>query len=136
MASLYQLFTRSRLAFADGLCWLHSAPALPLTVDRLLLPLAHAQAQIAECDIALGGGSRDALVLTGEREQHLSTAIASLDELVSNLCQKAGLLRRQVPVAGRAACRRRILPLLSLLTSLFRGILMSLSCSDQICCDC
>ncbi|ELE9684023.1 hypothetical protein ACK3RO_004645 [Enterobacter kobei] len=98
MASLYQLFTRSRLAFADGLCWLHSAPALPLTVDRLLLPLAHAQAQIAECDIALGGGSRDALVLTGEREQHLSTAIASLDELVSNLCQKAGLLRRQVPV--------------------------------------
>lgn len=38
MASLYQLFTRSRLAFADGLCWLHSAPALPFTVDRLLLP--------------------------------------------------------------------------------------------------
>lgn len=98
MASLYQLFTRSRLAFADGLCWLHSAPALPFTVDRLLLPLAHAQAQIAECDIALGGGSRDALVLSGEREQHLSTAITSLDGLVSNLCQKAGLLRRLVPV--------------------------------------
>ncbi|ECQ9991306.1 MAG: hypothetical protein RSD49_14370 [Hafnia sp.] len=98
MTSLYQLFTRSRLAFADGLCWLHSAPALPFTVDRLLLPLAQAQAQIAECDIALGGGSRDALVLSGEREQHLSTAITSLDGLVSNLCQKAGLLRRLVPV--------------------------------------
>lgn len=98
MISLYQLFARSRLALADSLCWLHSAPSLPFSVDRLLLPLAQAQALIAECDIALGGGSRDALLLSCEGEHALTTAIADLDDLVSNLCQKAGLLHRLVPV--------------------------------------
>ncbi|KGA36252.1 hypothetical protein KU74_07240 [Pectobacterium brasiliense] len=98
MTSLYQLFTRSRLALADDLCWLHSATALPFSVNQMLLPLAQAQGLIAECDIALGGGSHDALVLSSESGPALTTAIAALDDLVSNVCHKVGLLRRQVPV--------------------------------------
>lgn len=98
MASLYQLFTRSRLAFADGLCWLHSAPALPFTVDRLLLPLAQVQAQIAECDIALGGGSHDALVLSDDALSKLAANFNELDKVVISLCEKVGVLRRLPPV--------------------------------------
>lgn len=85
-------------AFADGLCWLHSAPALPFTVDRLLLPLAQVQAQIAECDIALGGGSRDALVLSDDALSKLAANFNELDKVVISLCEKVGVLRRLPPV--------------------------------------
>lgn len=74
-------------AFADGLCWLHSAPALPFTVDRLLLPPAQVQAQIAECDIALGGGSRDALVLSDDALSKLAANFNELDKVVISLCE-------------------------------------------------
>ncbi|UAN32647.1 hypothetical protein [Enterobacter sp. JBIWA005] len=98
ITAFYQLLTRARLALADGLCWLHSAPALPFSVERLLLPLAQAQALVAECDITLGGGRRTALQPSGESIRSLNTALAALDELVITLCQKAGLLQRQIPV--------------------------------------
>lgn len=95
---LYQMLTRSRLALADDLCWLHSAPALPITVNRLLQPFAQAQTLIADCDVILGGGSRDSLSISDDVMLRLTANVNALDEAVINLCQKVGILRRLPPV--------------------------------------
>ncbi|MGL6406520.1 hypothetical protein ACSZM7_10530 [Aeromonas veronii] len=96
---LYQMLTRSRLALADDLCWLHSAPALPSTVNRLLQPFAQAQTLIADCDVTLGGGSRDSLSISGDALLTLTASVNALNEVVLNLCQKVGIVRRLPPVA-------------------------------------
>lgn len=97
LVPLYQMLTRSRLALADDLCWLHSAPALPIAVSRLLQCFAQAQMLISDCDLTLGGGSRDSLSLSGDAVVKLTATVNELDDIVINLCQKVGILRRLPP---------------------------------------
>lgn len=94
---LYQTLTRSRLSLADNLCWLHSTPALPSSMDTLMQSLAQAQRLIAECDETLGGGSREGMKLSDDALSNLTANFNQLDKVVISLCEKVGLLRRLPP---------------------------------------
>lgn len=89
--------------------WLHFISYLPVPARRLPMGcagctvprrcpsqltgcccLAQVQAQIAECDIALGGGSRDALVLSDDALSKLAANFNELDKVVISLCERLG----------------------------------------------
>ncbi|MCX3310959.1 hypothetical protein ORN12_18490 [Pantoea vagans] len=97
LVPLYQMLTRSRLSLADNLCWLHSAPALPSSMDRLLQSFAQAQRLIAECDVNLSGGSRDGLRLSDDALSSLTANFNELNKEVISLCENVGIFHRPPP---------------------------------------
>jgi hypothetical protein len=98
LVPLYQMLTRSRLSLADNLCWLHSAPALPSSMDRLLQSFAQAQRLMAECDVNLSGGSRDGLRLSDDALSRLTANFNELNKEVISLCENVGIFHRPPPV--------------------------------------